>query len=316
MIDVRELTDSTPLIGDGDAIRRRMDEAGVLFMRGVNDPDLVRWAESEYRRVLVEQELIYPDREAPVWTGKKSDRWRPADALGTSVWHKFVAQPLLNSIMRDVFDAEPVWIPIVAHRSGFPSGPLKPEQDIFAGRHQDGFYNEGMQFTICWMPIRDVRMDHGSFAVAPGTHRRGVLHQPITGDDHSILPGLIAEEEWRSADFRAGDVLIFNYNVAHAGLPNPSDEVRMSLDVRAIPDHAPQPVVGSVERVEGQDVVIRVDDSSLVTVHVTDDTYIRDMSPHPRIPTAEVERIAYPGAHVMAMAKEDGYATVLRRNFY
>jgi hypothetical protein len=51
-------------------------------------------------------------------------------------------------------------------------------------------------------------------------------------------------------------------------------------------------------------------------VHVSDDTFIRDMNPRPRIPTSDLERIAFPGAHVMAMAREDGRATVMRRNFY
>jgi hypothetical protein len=316
MIDVQELTDSSPLIGDGPAIRQRMIDDGVLFMRGVMDAGLIKWAEGKFRRVLAGDGLIDPDRSEPVWTGLKSQKWRPCDALGTEVWHEFVKQPLLNAIMRDVFDADPVWIPIAAHRSSFPSGQLKPGQDIFAGRHQDGFYNEGMQFTICWIPVRDVRIDHGSFAVAPGTHRRGLLHQPITGENHSIPPGTIGEDEWRSAHFRVGDVLIFNYNVAHAGLPNPSDEIRLSLDVRAISSDAPQPVIGAVEKVIGTDVTIRTDAGDSVTVHVTDDTYIRDMNPHPRVPTYEVERIAYPGARVMAMADKDRFATVLRRNFY
>jgi hypothetical protein len=53
-----------------------------------------------------------------------------------------------------------------------------------------------------------------------------------------------------------------------------------------------------------------------VTVHVTDDTLIRDMNPWPRIPLSELRKIAYPGAHVMAMAREDRTVSVLRRNFY
>jgi len=315
-MNIQELTDSTDLIGNGEAIRQRFDEDGVLFMRNVIDRDLLKWGEQKYREALIAEGLIDPAVEAPVWTGKKSDTWRPCDAIGTQFWHKIVALPALNAIMRDVFDAKPVWIPIAAHRSSFPSGPLKEGQDIFAGRHQDSFYSEGMGYTICWMPVRDVKMGNGAFAVAPGTHKRGVLHQPKTGKDHSILPGVVADHEWRSTDFRVGDVLIFNYGVAHAGLPNPSNEFRLSLDVRAVPEYGAQPVVGSVEKVEGTTVTIRKEDGELATVYVDDNTYIRDMNPHPRIPTHEVEKIAYPGAHVMAMARADGSTTVLRRNFY
>ncbi len=52
-------------------------------------------------------------------------------------------------------------------------------------------------------------------------------------------------------------------------------------------------------------MTIRTEAGELVTVHITDDTLIRDMNPWPRIPRAEMHKIAYPGANVMAMARED-----------
>jgi len=315
MMDVAQLTDSTSLIGDADALRQRYNDDGVLYLHGVMDAKLMSWAQEKYRAALAAEGLIDLSNEAPLWTGKTTQLWRPCDALGTTVWHEVVKTPMLNAILRDVFDAKPVWIPIAAHRSAVPTGPLKEGQDIFSGRHQDGFYNEGMLFTICWMPIRDVKMDRGSFAVAPGTHKQGSLHD-TTLKNNAIPPDSIPAGAWRSSDFRVGDVLIFNYLTAHAALPNPSNEIRMSLDVRAIPAWAPQPVIGAVEDVNGTDVAIRTEEDKLVTVHVTDDTLIRDMNPWPRIPKNELRKIAFPGAHVMAMAREDGTVTVLRRNFY
>jgi hypothetical protein len=158
-------------------------------------------------------------------------------------------------------------------------------------------------------------MNRRSFAVAPGTHKRGVLHD--TSLERSPIPaGVIPEDAWRAEDYRAGDLLIFNYLTAHATLPNPSDEIRLSLDVRAVPVWAPQPVVGSVEKVDGTDVAIRTEEGELVTVHITTRTLIRGMNPYPPIPISELERLAYPGSHVMAMADAEGNATVLRRNRY
>lgn len=315
MLDIAQLTDSTDLIGDPQALRRRYLDDGVVFLRSVIDPDLMAWAREKYREALAAEGLIDPAVEAPVWTGKKTGTWRPCDAIGTTVWHEVVKQPLLGEVMRAIFADEPVWIPIAAHRSGLPTGPLAEGQDVFAGRHQDGFFNEGMQFTICWMPVRDVAMDRGSFAVAPGTHHRGSLHDTSL-PSNAIPRDAIADDAWRSASFRVGDVLIFNYLTAHTALPNPSEEIRLSLDVRAIPASAPQPVIGSVEALDGADVTIRTEDQGLVTVHLSDETLIRDMNPWPRIPLAEVGKIAHPGAHVMAMARTDRSVTVLRRNFY
>jgi hypothetical protein len=315
VINVTPLRDSSDLIGNAEALRARYNEDGVVYLRNVIDPEFMAWAEQRYRGALADEGLIDLANEAPTWTGKVTKTWRPCDVLGTSVWHEVIKQPLLNSIMRDIFDSDPVWIPIAAHRSGLPTGPLKPDQDIFAGRHQDGFYNEGMLFTICWMPVRNVNMDSGSFAVAPGTHKLGSLHDTSLAGN-AIPRHAIPDDAWRSADFRVGDALIFNYLTGHTGLPNPSSEIRMSLDVRAIPSWAPQPVIGAVDSVDGMAVRIRTEDDELVTVSITEDTLIRDMNPWPRIPTADLQKIAYPGAHVMAMAKTDGTVTVLRRNFY
>jgi len=312
MIRVAPLTDSTNLIGNPEALRERWQNDGVLFMRGVLDPELIGWARGKYRDVLVSEGLIVLENETPLWTGKEPRSRNPCNALGTEVWREIVKQPALNQIVRNIFEGEPVWIPIAQHRSGMPSGPV--EKDIFSGRHQDGFFNEGMNFLICWIPMRDITMNSGSFAVAPGTHKNGTLH--VEGADGTIPAGVIPDEAWRAADFKVGDVLIFSHLTAHATLPNPSNEIRMSLDVRAIPEYAPQPVVGTVELVENRDVTIRRDEGGVATVRVSDTTFIRDMHPHPRIPTGELGRIAYPGARVMAMAHEDGIATVLRSFAY
>lgn len=317
MISVTPLTDSTPLLDDGDALRERWEEDGTLYFRGVIDPDLLSWAEQHYRKALADEGLIDLANEAPIWTGKKSDTWRPCDAIGTTVWHEIIKQPGLNAILRELFQADAAWLPIAAHRSAFPSGPLKEGEDIFAGQHQDAFYNEGMNSTICWMPIRDLPdMNSGTFALAPGLHKKGVLHSKDL-PNYRIPEGTISKDAWRSATYKVGDVVIFRDDTPHAALPNLSNEFRLSLDIRVGSSLAPQPVAGTVESVSGTKVTIRTDDNDdLVTVTVSDETFIRDMNPHPRVPTSEVERIAYPGARVLAMADKEGRATVLRRNRY
>lgn len=317
MIEVAPFFDSTPLLGDDAALRDRWAEDGCLYFRGIMDPALMAWGEGLYREELANEGLIDPANPAPVLIAQPTETWRPCDRIGTRFWKEVIKEPKLVAILRVLFQAEPAWLPIAAHRSGYPTGPLKPGEDIFAGQHQDAFYNEGMNSTICWMPVRDVAdMSSGTFAVAPGTHKRGVLHDPELPRNR-IPEGAIAADEWRSAAYRVGDVVIFRDDTAHAALPNLSNEIRLSLDIRVGSANAPQPVSGTVEGVSGNAVTIRSDDEGgLVTVYVTDDTFIRDMNPQPRIPTGEVERIAYPGARVLAMAGADGIATVLRRNRY
>src|ERR1700757_3840473 len=116
-INIPLLTDSTPLIGNGPALRARWEEDGVLFFRNVIDLELIAWAREKFRAALAAEELIDPAIEEPVWTGKPPKTRRPCDAIGTEAWHKFVKLPKLVSLMRDIFDGEPVWIPIAGHRS-------------------------------------------------------------------------------------------------------------------------------------------------------------------------------------------------------
>lgn len=139
--------------------------------------------------------------------------------------------------------------------------------------------------------MRDAAIDEGSFAVAPGKHHAGNFYD----SNHKMLKDVVADDEWRSADFKAGDVLMFDYYTPHSSLPNPSNRIRISMDMRAIAASAPQPVTGIVESVDGTVVTIRTQAGELVKVHVSDETYIRDMNPTPRVPTAELERIAFPG---------------------
>jgi hypothetical protein len=51
---------------------------------------------------------------------------------------------------------------------------------------------------------------------------------------------------------------------------------------------ASQPITGSVERVEGADVVILTEEREQVTIHVDNNTSIRDMNSRPRIPLSEM----------------------------
>ncbi|MCW2933068.1 MAG: phytanoyl-CoA dioxygenase family protein [Actinomycetia bacterium] len=50
---------------------------------------------------------------------------------------------------------EPIsWIPGTEYRLNPPVATL-PE-DLLGGRHQDGFFNEGIPFRICWVPFADI----------------------------------------------------------------------------------------------------------------------------------------------------------------
>jgi len=47
-------------------------------------------------------------------------------------------------------------------------------------------------------------------------------------------------QPWMTADYRAGDLLVFHNLMIHWALPNRSDKIRLSIDNRCAPAHAPR----------------------------------------------------------------------------
>jgi hypothetical protein len=68
--------------------------------------------------------------------------------------------------------------------------------------------------------------------IAAGSHTNGVYDFDIAGGAGGIEIKDPLEGRWVSADFAVGDVLLFHSMSVHKGLPNRSDKLRMSMDVR------------------------------------------------------------------------------------
>ncbi|HSV82962.1 MAG TPA: phytanoyl-CoA dioxygenase family protein [Ramlibacter sp.] len=312
---IPDLIDSTGSIGDPQTLRERWDNNGYLFFRGVIDPHVIASARVHFRRALAAEGLIDPAVDAPIWTGAPAKTRRPCDAIGEGVFREVTAQPRLEKLVADVLGDKPVWLPIIAHRSSLPSGRANATDDIFKGRHQDGYFNEGMDIDICWVPMMDISRANGGLAVAAGQHKRGYLHDGATPPRYPIPTDAIPPGTWRTADFRVGDVLLFHRATPHTGLPNQTDVIRMSMDFRFCSESSPKPIMGTVTKLDGAAVRIHTDGKD-VDIVVDDETFIRRMDPFPRLRIDQLKEVAHEGAKVIAMVDKDHKVTVLRPNFY
>ncbi len=72
----------------------------------------------------------------------------------------------------------------------------------------------------------------GPVAVAPGSHRDGVREFRIASDGGGIQVTDPLVGQWVVSDYEIGDVLIFHSLVVHRALPNLTDRLRQSIDVR------------------------------------------------------------------------------------
>jgi ectoine hydroxylase-related dioxygenase (phytanoyl-CoA dioxygenase family) len=100
--------------------------------------------------------------------------------------------------------------------------------------HQDYRFMGGDPecFTV-WIPLHDCPANVGPLQVLEGSHRFGYqdhedkdLHVP------EIPEGAAVGDDWVGGQVNAGDLLIFHSLTVHAGAPNLSDQMRISLDCR------------------------------------------------------------------------------------
>lgn len=102
---------------------------------------------------------------------------------------------------------------------------------------------DATELLTVWIPITPATVANGCLAVVPGSHRRGLsLHcrsrNELTLNQVSI-PDSRMTDAWRPLPMKPGDVLMMHRKTKHCGLPNRSDEVRWSFDLRYQPTHQP-----------------------------------------------------------------------------
>jgi hypothetical protein len=104
--------------------------------------------------------------------------------------------------------------------------------------HQDyPVIQDSEDALVYWLPLRDVGLQDGCLAIAPGSHKLGVLPQYWHGEEGEVgatVPNrsLLSQFPCLRVPVRAGDVLIFNTLLLHASGVNRSDRIRWTLQVR------------------------------------------------------------------------------------
>jgi Phytanoyl-CoA dioxygenase (PhyH) len=135
--------------------------------------------------------------------------------------------------------------------------------------HMDSvFMNRGSpRLLTAWIPIGDIDMTLGGLLILEGSHRledvkRDYASRDVdeycanyddaaekAGRDFPAWDGTLSDDaiglrsqlglRWLTADFRAGDVLVFTMYTVHAGLDNNGDRIRLSCDSRWQPAAEP-----------------------------------------------------------------------------
>ena len=167
---MRELNDSTHLVGDRAALDAVWERDGYWFFRGVLDLDAVHRLRDVFLGFLLEYGLVRPGDSQARYTGASLEDFplRLDPLSQRKVWRGFVREPAIDAFFRRLLQDEPFWVPTVEYRATPPEpqpSPVDaPERIVFL--HQDGFYNKGVPFRICWIPLSEIDEQVGGLFLA------------------------------------------------------------------------------------------------------------------------------------------------------
>lgn len=212
---------------------------------GLMQTVLSRWADDTINAWLTEGliddprlDLDLQHRLAHLWeaAGRPQYIRSPRRDLVSRQMYDILVHPALLALAQDLLGTTEISVHGI-----FNARPKLPDQ-IWTQTpwHQDAQYYrdaEQVHVTSIWMPIQPVTEHNSCLQVAPGLHR-GPLHEgwndPETGF-LGIAPEVRDALKGVSVEMQPGDALCFTQITPHRALPNRSNQVRWSIDVRYEP---------------------------------------------------------------------------------
>ena len=196
--------------------------------------------------------------------------------LGQGGFELLCHEPLLD-LVEQLIGPEIYSNPVQHIRMKVPSGTVNaagttdtPGTPGVAARtfwHQDnGVVTEDADNTemiTAWVPITDATKELGCLGVLPGSHRRKLIPHCPMPTQMTIPDALIGSDGVLPIPMTAGSVLFMTRYTAHMSLPNVSNELRWSFDLRYQPTGQPT----GREQFPGFVVRSKADPSSVLRDH-------------------------------------------------
>ncbi|HVX22634.1 MAG TPA: phytanoyl-CoA dioxygenase family protein [Acidimicrobiales bacterium] len=232
------------LLGDRAALDASFQENGYLYFQGILAcPELSAVSEA-YIAELTRQDLVRGDAEGLTWTGRTMEDLDQEELHRKVDYDAFWDSPGLMEVLEAAYGG-----PVFVYKQTLLRVALPTFGRYDQPPHQDGYYVDSEDFRTVWVPLVTIPREVGGLAVARSSQRTGcrehVEHPEhrLFGRDYAIpgVPVDTIEEEWQSAAYAVGDLLIFHRYLVHRSQPNRSSEqVRISMDVRVQPVAAPR----------------------------------------------------------------------------
>lgn len=242
------LKDSSEFLGITEALHRRMIEDGYLYLPGFLNPQTVWQSRLEIAEHLAAEGSLSPGYSVADCVAKPglSMSFRPDLAKKSPTLQQLLysgdlthfCQAFLGGKVRHY---DYTWLRAVAPNLG-----TYPHCDIvYMGRGTPNVY------TV-WTPIGDISSEMGGLMILENSHhletlknsygRRDVDSYCQNRSNQKWWDGALSKNpvslrkryggRWLTAEYKAGDILIFNMFTVHGSLDNQSPYIRLSSDSR------------------------------------------------------------------------------------
>jgi 1-deoxypentalenic acid 11beta-hydroxylase len=241
---VLSMHDSTALLTDAEALKLALARDGYALLRNVLDRDQILDA----RRVVLQTldtAFGIVDREPPfsLMDGalKEGEGGVCLTGYEAATHHEDVLKVIEGSTLAGLFqgifdDRAPAtynqkWVRVQG-------------RDEFTDEHSDFYRFHNMkEMYVCWIPLGDYAPTDGGLSVCEQSHVLTQKHieSGVQADSKRELPPDFHQKSvqlslpWVGAEYKMGDVVIFDIRTVHSGLSNTSDRVRLSIDTRWVP---------------------------------------------------------------------------------
>lgn len=86
-----------------------------------------------------------------------------------------------------------------------------------------------------WWPLTPATLENGCLKIIPRSHKKGLLHHCRTVSGLAVPDPMLDLDNALCVPMAPGDVLFLHRRTCHSSLPNVSNEVRISFDIRYNP---------------------------------------------------------------------------------
>jgi ectoine hydroxylase-related dioxygenase (phytanoyl-CoA dioxygenase family) len=308
IVPTKEFQDCTDLLDDHEALNEFYEDNGYLFFRNALSSKSVECAREEMLAIAADHYGIV-DKDDPIgrWNGTPLENFSEDGVEFSGISRRLIEDPSNQEFLAKVLGEPAAMVPLVQYRLYPPNGPITPV-------HQDGFYSPGIEgYRPVWTALVDCPREVGGLMVAVKQHKRGFYHNLAKPTPFPVPEGLIDPDSWTTADYKAGDVLVVHPYSPHAGTPNTSDRLRVTLDTRVQSAKNPKAFAAVVKSVTPDSLTVVADDDNVgeVTLSVSEDTFIRVREPGKREDFARFVEYTVPGMRLLVVREGDN-AQMLR----